>query len=149
MTKRGKNKKEEKIAIEEKTADEADVAIIPHVGALITAAEDAITTEEDDDVVIAPADHEDHPSTYAFPNDGDEDDDEDDDEDEDTEPQLPDVGNDLSDDDEDDDDDDDFCIQGIPRELALKGISIQEPSSQEGKDIQLQGTSTPRTRAKE
>ncbi|XP_024958905.1 nonsense-mediated mRNA decay protein 2-like [Cynara cardunculus var. scolymus] len=98
-----KDKEEEKLVAAEETADDDD-ALIPHVDAPIPNAKDAFNTKDDDDVVIAPADHEDYPFTSVLPNVGDEDDDED------TEPQLSDVGDDLGDDDEDDNDDNDFYI---------------------------------------
>ncbi|XP_024963071.1 coiled-coil domain-containing protein 1-like [Cynara cardunculus var. scolymus] len=122
-----KYKEVENITPVETTIDVA-AEDIPHADALIPASEDAIITyanaKDDDDVVIAPGIHEDHPSTSALQNTSNEDEDEDDDEkDEDNEPHLLDVGKDLGDNDDDEDDDDNFSIQFHPRQPALKESS--------------------------
>ncbi|XP_024959009.1 coiled-coil domain-containing protein 1-like [Cynara cardunculus var. scolymus] len=125
------------VAMETAEAASKDLALIPHTY-VILAAEDAINAnananaeaEDDDDAMIAPAIHEDHPSTFTLPNVGDEDDDEDD-EDEDKEPHISDARKDLGDNnDDEDDDDDDFNIQFHQRQPVLKGVFFRELASQ-------------------
>ncbi|XP_024963435.1 uncharacterized protein LOC112503676 [Cynara cardunculus var. scolymus] len=96
----------------------------------VVAVEDAIITDEaeaedDDDVVIAPATHEDLPSTCALQDVGD-----DEEENENEESQILEFGQDLGDNDDDEDNDDDDITIQYHRIPAQKGVSLRELASQ-------------------
>ncbi|XP_024993935.1 calsequestrin-1-like [Cynara cardunculus var. scolymus] len=134
--KEGENNQRQKIVMENANNppdvfDVEPISLIPHAEDAITSneAEDVTNVEDDDDVVIAPAMHEDLPITSTLSA-GDEESDDDEEDDEDL--LLPDVGKDLGhDDDDEDEEDDDLQSNTMKDRLWLrKGVSLSESASQ-------------------